>query len=281
MKHADQSVPAEATSTELVHQPHQAVTINADDPTTTLLEMLRASVQGGVTKENLEVTKGLMEMFERMDARKAEKIFNTELTAVQTEVRQAGVEAVREVLNKDGSHRYWYASKADILKVAGPILDRHGFSVSFDVEYDGPRCFAICEFRHKAGHKEKKRYGVRPGSGPPGSNEPQADGSGITYAQRGALTGWLNLTVGKDADADPGDATQIGDTIKPDKALELQRRLRACGADEAGFLKFAGCGELADSATAEEVFAAYLRIPINRLPELEKSIAKKEGKKSA
>jgi hypothetical protein len=260
---------------ELMRQ--EPVVINADDPTATLLQMVQASIQGGLTKENVDVTEKLLALFERMDAKKAEKAFNEALTAVQTECRAVGIEAVREVKNKDGSSRYFYASKGDILKVAGPILDRHGFSVSFDVEYDGPRCFAICEFRHKAGHKEKKRYGVRPGSGPPGSNEPQADGSGITYAQRGALTGWLNLTIGKDADEN--DARQVGDTIPAEKAMELQKRLRACGADEAGFLKFAGAGAVADTATAEEVFMAYLRIPASRLPELEKALAKKERTK--
>jgi len=267
--------------TSAVELPNRSISINPDDATTTVLQMLQASIQGGVTAENVAVTKELVALFERMDARKAEKIFNDELVAVQMECRQMGIEAVREVLNRDGSHRYWYASKADILKVAGPILDRHGFSVSFDVEYDGPRCFAICEFRHRAGHKEKKRYGVRPGSGPPGANEPQADGSGITYAQRGALTGWLNLTIGKDADADPNDATQIGDTIAPNKAMELQKRLHACGADEAKFLKHAGAGDIPDTATAAEVFAAYLRIPQNRIAELEQGIAGKEAKAKA
>jgi hypothetical protein len=106
---------------------------------------------------------------------------------------------------------------------------------------------------------------VRAGSGPPGANEAQADGSALTYAKRYAVCGALSLRVEHDT-----DARNEGEPISPLQAAGLRRMVYLSGANEKAFLRFAG------AATYEEIGSSRFK---ELCESLEKKMQQAEGPK--
>jgi len=210
----------------------------------------------------------------------SEDEFNAALARVQAYCR-GKIQATKPVPNNDGTVRYRYAPLDEIMQTLQPILNAEGMAVSFDVTYDNNRVFAICELSHKAGHKASKRYGVLL-SAPPKASVTQGDGSSITYAKRGAICNWFNIVAGKDNDGagdDDNDARNIGELITAEQARALEKRVKATGSNHDKFLKFAGVGDLADTATPEQVSHAYEQIAKNRYEALDAMLKRKEAGK--
>lgn len=232
--------------------------------------MLEAALKGGVTQENVAVAKDLMVLYKDMLKMDAEQQFNAAFVKMKSELPK--IQAEETVENNDGSVRYKYAPLEHIQEKAKPAMEANGFSASFSQEYAEGRLISVCKLRHIAGHSEETRYGVRVAKGPPGCNEAQADGSTMSYANRGSFCGSLGISVSKD-----NDARLLGENIKPEQANEFMRRVRASGSDEVKFLKLATGIELGDSATKEEVEKAYASIPSSMWMMLDASLKKKEN----
>ena len=217
-------------------------------------------IERGVTTENVQALDKLCDLYERVEAKKAEREFNTAFTSLQSAI--PAVEAVKIVPDKQGNPKYRYAPYEEIMEKVQPILTEHGFSVSFDSNFADGRITATCKLSHISGHSEKTKFSCRIGSGPPGATESQADGSANSYAKRGALSGALNIVVEHD-----DDARGSTKTIPQEMADDLKRRVKAVGADEEAFLKFAGA-------------AHYEAIALDRLNSLDAMLTRKEHGKS-
>lgn len=233
-----------------------------------LTELIYAAVKGGVTKESAEVAGRLMELFERSEAKKAEREFAAAFSELQAEM--PAIKATKAVPNNDGSIRYKFAPYEEIMKQVQPILTKHGFSVRFSSKSEEGKMTMICTLMHKGGHSVTNEFAVRIGKGPPGSNEAQADGSAGSYAQRAAICDALNISVRHD-----DDARAVGHPITPEQAKSLRDRVLATGSNEDAFLAYAQV-RLADNATAEDRKKAYLEIPSTMYALLDQNLRRKE-----
>lgn len=199
-----------------------------------MLQGALSSIQRGeVTTQHVEVLDRMMGLYERNEKRQAEKDFAEALTALQGETIR--VVATKKVDEKpDGSCRYKFAPYEEIMAAVQPMLSRHGFSITFDTEVGSDRLTSICTLMHKSGHTRQNKFAVRYGK-PPGSSDAQGDMSTKSYAKRGALCDALNIAIDHD-----DDARAMGSPISAEAAEQLRKRVKACGANEAAFLKFAG-----------------------------------------
>lgn len=225
-------------------------------PLPNVADMLQAVIEKGVSSENVAAVEQLVKLFEHMEERNAEKAFAQAFVALQAEMPK--VNATKVVPNKDGTPRYAFAPFEDIMSQVGPMLQRHGFTVSFSQRYDAQRLVKICTLQHVGGHKRTSEFAVRI-SAPPGASETQGDGSSATYAKRFALCDCLNIVIAHLDD----DARADGGTITAEQASDLRSRLRNVAGNEAAFLNFAGASKF------EEISSVKLEM-------LEEFLAKKE-----
>lgn len=227
------------TELELVHnQPGSLAP--SQKPSPSPLDMLQAMVQRGVTTENAAAFEQLVKLSEHMEDRQAEKEFAAAFKALQSEMTR--VKATKPVPNNDGSVRYNFAPYEEIMEQVRPLLEKHGFTVSFSTDFAEGRLIKSCTLQHVGGHSKVNKFAVRIGSGPPKASEAQADGAASTYAKRFALCDALNIVCEKDS-----DARAEGGVISKAQADDLRRRVRETASNEADFLKFAG------AATFEQI----------------------------
>lgn len=199
-------------------------------------ELIREVIKSGLNGESVGVVERLVALAERQEARQAEKDFNAAFNALQAEM--PAVEADRIVPNKDGSSRYKFAAFEDIMRTVKPLLLKHGFSVSFSMDFREGRVIQNCTLAHIGGHSRTNTFMARIGSGPPGSSEAQGDGAASTYAKRFALCNALNIVTERDTDG--ADARKEGAPITEDQALYLRDLVKQTKSNEAAFLKYAG-----------------------------------------
>lgn len=266
-------------SLEVMRPESGPVSVNVDNPISTVTGMLQQVLQQGVTEQNVAALDKLVGLFERMQDKRAEQLFNESFVALQREMPK--VQANRPVMNsemKGGGLRYKFAPYEDIMKQVQPFLMKHGFTVSYSQRYDGPRIIVKCILRHTSGHHAENECAVRIGKGPPGSSETQGDGAASTYAKRFALCDALNIVIGKDTDGGQGDDASVdGANITKEQAEDFRRRVKAAKLDEFVFLNAAQAGDLSpDSATAEQVHAAYENIASSMWSELDARLKRKE-----
>lgn len=222
-------------------------------------EMLSAVIEKGVTQDNVAAIEKLVDLYERMEDRAAEKAFAADFVELQKEIPR--IQATKVVRTRNKEAMYAYAPFEEIDEQARPICLKYGFTYSFS---EGPsaenKLTKICTLQHKGGHKRSNPYTVRIGSGPPNASASQADGAAHSYAKRGALCDALSIVVvGMDNDA----RTEL-QSISAGQASYLRARVRELGINEAAFLKWAG----PDAKDFED-------IPSNRYEECESQIDRK------
>lgn len=237
----------------LVKSESQAVTRSAP----AIADMMKEVIRGGVTKENVEAMTQLVKLYEHLQDRDREADFAQAFKDLQSEMK--AVKATEPVPDKYGNTKYTFAPYEKIMEQVSPLLDKHGFTVSFSQDVQEGRIVRTCTLQHISGHKRENHFTTRIGVGPPGANECQADGAASTYAKRFALCDALNIKIeGMDS-----DARLLGQPISKAIAKELRDRLANIKASEKDFLEFAG------AASFEEISNVKLEM-------LEASLAKKE-----
>lgn len=232
MKHQSHS----ETTTELALQPVQAMPVAVSKPAPDVASMLHAVIEKGITSDNVGALEKLVGLYERMEDKKAEREFAEAFVRLQTDLPT--IEGFRPIPDRQGNVKFRYANFDDIDSIVRPICLRHGFSYAFrETQNEAGRVTVTMTLQHSGGHSREIPYSVRVGSGPPGATDSQADVSGHTYAQRGALESGLALRVVGAKDADP---RMEGGPITAEQAFELERRVKETNSDVAAFLKFAG-----------------------------------------
>lgn len=231
--------------------------------------MLQEALSQGITKDNADALGKMMELYERMESKRAEQAFAEAFVALQAEM--PAVQAVKSVKNRDGTERYRYAPYEEIMRAVSPMLTKHGFTVTFNTALKEGRMEVECTLLHKAGHLRSNSFAVRIGAGPAGTNEMQADGAAKTYAKRGALCDALNIVVEVDGDGND-DARSLGGPITPEEAANLADWVEATKSDKAKFLAF---------ATGKDEGGKFEDIRANRLDELHNLLRKRENDQKA
>lgn len=226
-----------------------------------IIQILSAAVQGGVTAENVAVVEKLLAIREREQAAEAQRDFARDFAKLQAATDP--VKATKAVANKDGSARFRYAPYEEIMAEVRPLLTDNGFSVMFDtrISDDGKRCAVTCKLIHASGHISEGQFSARIGQGPPGSSEAQGDGAAASYARRVALCNMLNI-VTEDVNS---DARGSESAVTPAEAEELRAGFAETGAVEKTVLQWLGATSFAD-------------VPANRLAEARAKIADRRAK---
>lgn len=217
--------------------------------------MLQLVIKGGITTENVAAFKELVQLHREEVKLTAEKEFAAAFVSLQRNLPT--IQGTRPVPARDGTVKYRYANFDDIDEIIRPICLEHGFTYAFrESAVDSGRVTVTMTLQHSGGHSREIPYSVRVGSGPPGATESQADVSGHSYAQRGALESGLSLRIV----GDRADAKMEGGPITKEHADELERRVKLTNSNVEAFLKFAGAKTFAEISSGKyDVLDAHLR----------------------
>jgi hypothetical protein len=222
-------------------------------------------VAGKLNSEQLGVMKELLAM-------DAERRFTTAFVALQKDLPT--IVATSVIPNRGKYERF-----EDVMRVVGPLLVKHGFSVTFDQTNGADMRITVkCTLMHSGGHKISTPFTVR--SGGRADSEIQADCKASTTAKRNAMLQCLNIVIRQDCLNSDEDAGIEGAFITPEQASALHTRVVKCKADTEAFLKF--CGSPlpmpVDQATTTDLQRAFERIPVAIMREVEEMLTKKERK---
>jgi hypothetical protein len=167
----------------------------------------------------------LLDLQERMLARRAEQEFNEAYTQMVSKMPR--IRKNKDVVIK-GTKQYSYATWDSIFEVVSPILEEHGFSLSFDSQ---PRpggeggLMITGTLLHKAGHKRSASIPLAlENSG--SKNNVQGMGSTFSYGRRYTAVMLLNLVVVDDDDDGIAGGTRFITAAHKDELVELIKATR-------------------------------------------------------
>jgi hypothetical protein len=202
-------------------------------------EMLQAVIEKGVTQENVAAVGEIVKLYERMQEKDAEKEFNRAFVALQSEL--PAIVATTVIPNRGKYEKF-----EDVMKVVGPLLGKHGFTVSFSMDFKENRIIETCCLKHIGGHSQSNSFAVRSGKA---DSDTQADCKAATTAKRNALLNALNIVIRQDvlnSEDDAGIEDDPNDKVTPEQAEELERRAQLTNSNIAAFLKYAQADKFAN-----------------------------------
>lgn len=225
----------------------------AQSPSTEIMQFIRhavsdPSVDVGKLRELLAIHKEV-----RTDA--AVVSFNRALHIAQSEMPSVEKRGTVTLGSNKGS--YAFATWEDMDKVLRPIMDRHGFSLSFDMQQrvgDGGGAIITGTLSHVDGHSKSASIPLALDSGP-GRNATQAMGSTMSYGRRYCAEMLFNIVrKGIDDDGKLGGTKFIGE----DEVTELVDLCKEAGREESTFLDrmFAGTVRSFDEIEAGGAYIA-------------------------
>ena len=199
------------------------------DTPTSVLKIIADSVAGGTT--DVAVLEKMFDLYERDEARKAEKLFDEALAEFQGTAKP-----IRRIKKAD---RFTYAPIEEIIRTIQGDLSANGLSVRFDTKFDSTGYItAFCTVSHVGGHKERSEFTCPVDKeNKQRINVAQQQASANSYARRYALSNALNL-VYSDEDDDGGAA---GTTfLTTDQAIEIQDLVCEKKVNQEAFFKWVG-----------------------------------------
>lgn len=231
---------------ELVPNAPHAVAVRQPEGMT-IEQVFNAVLEKNINAEQIGVMKQLLAM-------DAERKFAVAFVALQAELPT--IVATTVIPNRGKYERF-----EDVMRVVGPLLQQHGFTVSFSQDAKDNRIVQRCTLMHVGGHSRTNDFAVRAGGR--SDSETQADCKASTTAKRNALLNCLNIIIRQDCMADESDAGNEGGFVTKEQAFELERRVAETNSDKAAFLRFAGADKFSE-------------IGSSRYAELDASLKKKE-----
>jgi len=169
-------------------------------------ELLRVSADPNVDIDKL---RAVLDMKIQMEDREAKRTFYEHFAAMQAELEAVPRDSI--IKNRDGTVRSKYGKLGAMLKVARPILSKHGFSYHFGHETldNGQR--RIWAYLNGHGHEESASFDMPLEKGDASANDLQKVGTTDTYGKRyafQAVTGWYL------EDDDDGNSWTMDDGVK-------------------------------------------------------------------
>jgi len=210
-------------------------------PQPTPADMLRAVIEKGLTAESVGAMEKLCDLYERMETRNSERAFAEAFNALQGDLPT--IVAKTQIQNRGKYERF-----EDIMEVVGPLLTKHGFTVSFSMDFKENRVLETCHLTHVGGHVRSNSFAVRTGRA---DTETQADCKAATTAKRMAFMNALNIVIRQDALTSENDASLEGAYITQDRAEDLERRARLLNMNIQQFLALAGADKFTEISTAK------------------------------
>lgn len=175
----------------------------------------RAALNPDVDIDKME---RLLQMQERVMERQASMDFSAAMAAMQTEMPS--------IAERGKAHNNTrYATLEDIVDTVRPVMQKHGFAVSFRVQVLERGIEITGVLMHKSGHREETSM-LLPADTSGNKNAVQAFGSSTSYGKRYVLCALLNITTrGED---DDGNAAAPVKTVSQAQAAYLKSLLIKC-----------------------------------------------------
>jgi len=145
---------------------------------------------------NIDVDKleRLMELYQKGKAQSAKEMFFAAFSKMQSELPA--------IERKGRGHQsVTYAKNDDIQEAVRPVLERHGFSLSFRTEFPERRVRIVTVLAHAGGHEERTEF-IADADTSGSKNAIQALGSTISYGKRYGTAALLNITTTDERDDD-------------------------------------------------------------------------------
>lgn len=171
---------------------------------------------------DIEKMERLMQMYERIESKKAEKAFSAAMTLAQSQVGRVATDA-----SNSQTHSH-YATYAALDRVMRPIYVQAGFSLSFDTEestkYECVR--VVCFVSHRDGYTRKHHVDMpADGKGAKGNDvmtKTHATGSATQYGMRYLLKMIFNIAIGSDDDGNGASPQFVPVTAEQEKSLHYE-----------------------------------------------------------
>lgn len=162
----------------------------------------------------------LLDMQERILSRNAMVAFNAAMAEMQSDIptiEKGGAIIV------NGQERSKYARFEDIMRVVKPVMQRHGFAVTFRTQTGQGFVKVTGVLMHREGHREETDMEL-PIDNSGSKNTVQAIGSSTAYGKRYVLCALLNIATGDEDDdgqtAELGELMQAIEDIKACESLD-------------------------------------------------------------
>lgn len=186
----------------------------------------------------------LMELQERAVKRNAEAAFHAALAGMQCDI--PSISERGEIKHGDKVISS-YALFEDINDTLKPILQQHGFAISFRTAINGNTLTVTGVLSHREGHHEDTSLPL-PFDNSGAKNAVQAIGSSVSYGKRYVMCALLNITSrGED---DDGAKAGSGKAITEEQAATVQANLDKVPGDKgktlAQFLKHMKVASIAE-----------------------------------
>jgi hypothetical protein len=145
----------------------------------------------------------LIELKRTIDADHARAEFYAAFAEMQGEIPEITEKGEIKV---DGQVRSRFAKNEDIQKIVRPILQKHGFALSFRNQWlqDGKMLKVIGILSHRSGHSEQDEF-VAAADTSGSKNAIQALGSTRSYGQRYTTIALLNIATREDDDGEKSE----------------------------------------------------------------------------
>ncbi|SFU48506.1 ERF family protein [Halomonas korlensis] len=161
----------------------------------------------------------LLQMQERVMDRQALMAYSAAMAAMQTELPS--------ITERGQGNNGAYATLEDIVDTVRPIMQKHGFAVSFRIQTQERGIQITGVLMHQDGHREETSM-LLPADTSGSKNAVQAFGSSTSYGKRYVLCALLNITTrGQD---DNGQSAAAVKGVTTFQASQLKQLIAACPA---------------------------------------------------
>ena len=238
----------------------------------TPMTLMHAMVTGSqYTPESLDK---MMDLFERIEAHKAEKAFSLAITQFQSQVKPI----VKRKEARSGNAVTLYAPLGDIAESIKHDLRECGLAYRFKISHSEDGLIEVtCIVSHAQGHKEETTMVSGADDSKGSMNSIQRMGSTVTYLQRYTLIGALGLAT---ADEDMDGRMNL-DYITAEQRDNFQERMEKASVNQEkflGYLQVPTVGEIraADYAKADQALKDQEKLAAERKAKGKKPAAKSE-----
>lgn len=188
---------------------------------------------------NIEKMQALLEMQERILKQRAEVSFNSSFAEMQSEIPSI---TERGKIIHSGRLISQYALFEDINDQVKPILQKHGFAITFRTHTEKDSITVTGILMHRDGHREQTDMTLASDTSGAKTGV-QAIGSSVSYAKRYVLCALLNITTrGEDDDGVKGNLHPITD----DQVATLTALAEEVKADLKQFCKYMKVNSLSE-----------------------------------
>lgn len=201
--------------------------------------MLQSAINQGYNPEGVKI---LAEIYERWEAKEAEKAFNQALLLFQEECPAiTKSQRISFVTKKGGNFESKFAPLPATMAQIRPLLRKHGFVVTFNSQRQEKQVSVICKLSHSQGHTTETRFEI-PNESAPLISDAHSAASAVSFAERYSLQ--LALGLVPQVDDDGKTAFVSKGVITAQQAEQLAALVKETDSNNDAFWNFAGVSEL-------------------------------------